>query len=86
MRAATRRCSAGPATSKPEKLRDEFARETDPAKQKAIAAAVQKRDTEITTHLFLGQWYLPAAVRKNVEGVLTTPAPVFWNVEKKSQS
>src|SRR5436305_2255389 len=69
-----------------EKLRDQFARETDPAKQKEIAAAVQKRNIEFTTHLFLGQWYLPAAVRKNVEGVLQAPAPVFWNVEKKSQS
>jgi peptide/nickel transport system substrate-binding protein len=69
-----------------EKLRDQFARETDPGKQKDIAAAVQKRNTEFTTHVFLGQWYLPAAVRKNIEGILTTPAPVFWNVEKKSQS
>ena len=69
-----------------EKLRDQFARETDPGKQKEIGAAVQKRNTEVTTHVFLGQWYLPAAVRKNVEGILTTPAPVFWNVEKKSQT
>ena len=49
-----------------EKLRDQFARETDPAKQKEIAAAVQKRNTQVTTHLFLGQYYLPAAVRKNL--------------------
>ena len=69
-----------------EKLRDQFARETDPAKQKEIAAAVQKRNTEFTTHLFLGQWYLPAATRKNIDGILSAPAPVFWNVEKKSQS
>jgi peptide/nickel transport system substrate-binding protein len=69
-----------------EKLRDQFARETDLGKQKEIAAAIQKRNTEVTTHLFLGQWYLPAAARKNIDGVLTTPAPVFWNVEKKSQS
>src|SRR5436309_1602751 len=69
-----------------EKLRDQFARETDPAKQKEIAAAVQKRNTEFTTHLFLGQWYLPAATRKNIDGIPTAPVPVFWNVEKKSQS
>src|SRR3954454_22762505 len=66
-----------------EKLRDDFARETDPAKQKAIAEAVQVRDTEVTTHLYLGQWYQPGASRKNVSGYLTAPAPVFWNVEKK---
>ncbi len=42
------------------------------------------RNTQVTTHLFLGQWYQPAAVRRNVDGVLTTPVPVFWNVEKKA--
>jgi peptide/nickel transport system substrate-binding protein len=72
-----------PCDEKMEKLRDDFARETDPAKQKAIAEAVQVRNTEITTHLFLGQWYQPGAGRKNVTGILTAPAPVFWNVEKK---
>ena len=50
-----------PCDAEIEKLRDQFARETDPAKQKEIAAAVQMRNTEVTTHLFLGQWYLPAA-------------------------
>ncbi len=75
-----------PCDAEMEKLRDQFARETDPAKQKEIAAAAQKRNTEITTHLFLGQWYSAAAVRKNIDGILTAPAPVFWNVEKKSQS
>jgi peptide/nickel transport system substrate-binding protein len=75
-----------PCDEQTEKLRDQFAREIDPAKQREIAAAVQKRNTEFTTHLFLGQWYLPAAVRKNIDGVPTTPAPVFWNIEKKSQS
>jgi peptide/nickel transport system substrate-binding protein len=72
-----------PCDAEIEKLRDEFARETDPAKQKAIAEAVQIRNTQATTHLFLGQWYQPGAGRKNVSGILTAPAPVFWNVEKK---
>ena len=46
-----------------EKLRDEFARATDPAKQKEIAEAVQVRDTEVTTHMHLGQWYRPPPAR-----------------------
>ena len=57
-----------PCDAEMEKLRDQFARETDPAKQKEIAAAAQKRNTEVTTHLFLGQWYSAAAVRKNIDG------------------
>jgi peptide/nickel transport system substrate-binding protein len=69
-----------------EKLRDDYARETDPAKQKQIAEAVQVRDTEITTHIFLGQWYQPIATRKTVTGIMTAPVPVFWNLEKRSSS
>ena len=59
----------------------QFARETDPAKQKEIAEAVQVRATEMTSHINLGQWYQPMAMRKNVDGVLTAPVPVFWNIK-----
>jgi peptide/nickel transport system substrate-binding protein len=71
-----------PCDADMEKLRDDFARATDPAKQKEIAEAVQVREAEVVTHIHLGQWYQPAAARKNVAGLLTAPAPVFWNVTK----
>ena len=74
-RAATRRSSAGRATREMEKLRDEFARETDPAKQKAIAVAAQKRNTEYPTHVFLGQWYQPATAHRNIDGILDRARP-----------
>ncbi len=69
-----------PCDAEMEKLRDQFARETDPAKQKVIAAAVQVQNTKMVTHLPLGQWYLGSPMRKNVDGMLKAPAPVFWNV------
>jgi peptide/nickel transport system substrate-binding protein len=72
-----------PCDQEIEKLRDRFARETDPVKQKEIAVAVQVHNTQVTTHVFLGQWYSSVAVRKNVGGILTTWLPVFWSVEKK---
>jgi peptide/nickel transport system substrate-binding protein len=73
-----------PCDEEMEKLRDAFAKETDPQKQKAIAEQVQARAMQIGTHIHLGQWYQPAAIRKDaVSGILTTPAPVFWNVAKK---
>jgi peptide/nickel transport system substrate-binding protein len=75
-----------PCDTETEKLRDQFARATDPAEQKKIAEAVQVRDTRITTHVFLGQWYQPIAVRTSIDGVLTAPVPVFWNVEKRNAS
>jgi peptide/nickel transport system substrate-binding protein len=71
-----------PCDAEMEKLRDDFAREPDPAKQKAIAEAVQVRWTQYPTHVHLGQWYQPGAARKNVDGVVVAPASVFWNISK----
>jgi peptide/nickel transport system substrate-binding protein len=75
-----------PCDAEIEKLRDQFAREPDPAKQKQIAEAVQVRNTQATTHLFLGQWSQPIAARKNITGIMISPVPVFWNIEKRSSS
>lgn len=72
-----------PCDQEMEKLRDQFARETDPAKQKEISEAVQVRNTQVTTHIHLGQFFLPGAHRNNVSGILTAPVPVFWNLEKR---
>jgi hypothetical protein len=36
---------------------------------------------QVTTHVFLGQWYDPAAVHKNVTGMPTAPVTVLSNVE-----
>ena len=71
-----------PCDAELERLRDQFARETDPVKQKAIAEAVQVRWTQYPTHVFLGQWYQPSAVRKNIDGIIVAPVPVFWNMTK----
>jgi peptide/nickel transport system substrate-binding protein len=40
------------------------------------------RLTQYPTHVFLGQWYQPIAVRKNVDGAMVAPVTVFWNVKK----
>jgi len=72
-----------PCDAELEKLRDAFARAPDAAQQKEIATAVQLREREVVTHIWLGQWYQPIAARKAVTGIPTAPVPVFWNVEKK---
>ena len=72
-----------PCDAEMEKLRDQFARETDPAKQKAIAEAVQLRWAQNPSHVHLGQWYQPAAMRRNVDGIVVSPVTVFWNVTKR---
>jgi len=70
-----------PCDAEMEKLRDQFARETDPAGQKSIAEAVQVQATKMVTHIPLGQWYQRSLMRKNLVGMLRAPVPVFWNME-----
>jgi len=64
-----------------EKLRDDFARESDPAKQKAIAEAVQARNLEMTQEIPVGEYLQPVAMRKTLKGYLPAPVVIFWNVE-----
>ena len=66
-----------------EKFRDQFAKETDPAKQKQIVEDLQKYWANNPTHINVGQWYSPIARRNNIEGNMIAPAPVFWNITKK---
>jgi len=66
-----------------EKLRDAFSKETDPAKQKQIAEQVQLRILEYPTHVVLGQFTTPTAIRTNLNGLLHAPALALWNLEKK---
>jgi peptide/nickel transport system substrate-binding protein len=70
-----------PCDKELERLRDAFAKETDPARQKAIAEAVQVRAAEYPTHIPLGQYVQPVAMRKNVTGLLTGPSIAYWNIE-----
>jgi peptide/nickel transport system substrate-binding protein len=64
-------------------LRQAFADETDGDKRREIIGKLLQRESENPTHAFLGQYTVPAAVRTNVTGNVPSPAPVFWNIEKK---
>src|SRR5215475_5252234 len=72
-----------PCDAEIEKLRAEYARETDEAKRKEIAQQAQYRAMAYPTYVQLGQFTVPTALRNNVTGVLTAPAITFWNIEKK---
>ena len=81
--AACEKASIGwPCDEKIEKLRDDFARTTDPAKRKELAEALQVRLSEFPTYAPLGQFNMPVALRTNVSGNMEAPATVFWNVKK----
>ena len=73
-----------PCDAEMEGLRDRYARATEEAVQKEIARAVQILNTRTVTHIPLGEWYVVAAVRSNVE-LLPQPPPVtvFWGLTMK---
>src|SRR5262249_28393054 len=66
-----------------ERLRGAFADETNPARRKELAIAMQVPVSENPTHPFLRQWDRPVAMRKAINGMLESPVTIFWNVEKK---
>ena len=72
-----------PCDGEIEKLRDDFARAVDVAKQKDLVARLQQRVAQYPTHAHLGQWYSLGGLRKNVDGLVPAPAPVLWNISLK---
>jgi peptide/nickel transport system substrate-binding protein len=71
-----------PADDQIESLRDQFAREIDDGKKKALAESIQARAFEIGTHAPLGEYVNPLAARRNVSGFVTGPGNLYWNVKK----
>lgn len=72
-----------PCDKQLEDLRAAFLKEQNPAKQKEIANAMQKRAYEFVPYIAVGQWKQPVAYRSSLSGVLESAATVFWNIEKK---
>jgi peptide/nickel transport system substrate-binding protein len=72
-----------PCDAELEKLRERFARAQSEAERKALAQQVQVRAAAVVTHAPLGEYMIPTATRKNIDGFLAGLLPTFWNVEKK---
>ncbi|MDP6768986.1 MAG: ABC transporter substrate-binding protein [Arenicellales bacterium] len=73
-----------PTDATVEQLRQDFARETDPAKQKALADQVQARAMDVVTYVPIGQYLSKHAYREDrIAGILKGPVPFFWNVHPK---
>jgi peptide/nickel transport system substrate-binding protein len=69
-----------PTSEAVEKLRAQFSREPDAAKRKAIADEVQKIAYDEVFYVPWGQFVVPGAFRKNVQGVLEFGATLLWNI------
>ncbi len=65
-----------------EALRQAFARETNPAKQKQLASQIQQKAMDTVTYIPIGQYLQFNAIRGNVTGFLPSPVTFFWNLAK----
>lgn len=61
---------------------DTFATSTDPAEQRRLAREIQELALEVVPYVQYGQWFPPVAYRSNLSGVIDSPVPFFWNIEK----
>ena len=72
-----------PDGPKLQQLRGEFMRETDAAKKKKLAEAIQAEAFAIATHAPLGEFVPPAAVRANISDLnMSGLANIYWGVKK----
>jgi peptide/nickel transport system substrate-binding protein len=69
-----------PTSEAMEKLRADFAREPAEARRKAIAEKVQLLAYDEVPYVPWGQFVVPGAFRKNVQGVLQFGATLLWNI------
>lgn len=63
-------------------LSRQWSLELDPAKKKSIIDELQKVHMENVTYIPLGQYRSVIAFRKNLKGMIASPALFYWNVEK----
>ncbi|MBI1943603.1 MAG: ABC transporter substrate-binding protein [Betaproteobacteria bacterium] len=63
-------------------LKSQFMRETDAAKRKKLAEAIQARAFEVATHVPLGEFDAPLAARKNISGHFRQTGNFYWNLKK----
>jgi peptide/nickel transport system substrate-binding protein len=67
-----------------EEIKKQFASAKTDAEKKKLADQAQLRAIETVTHVNLGQFNQPAAVRSNVSGIVPAGAHVYWNIKKGS--
>lgn len=66
-----------------EELRAEYIKAESEEARKEIASAIQAHALEVVNYVPLGQYYMPQARRNNITGMIQSPVPVFWNIDKE---
>jgi peptide/nickel transport system substrate-binding protein len=71
-----------PTSPRIEQLRTDWFEALDAAAQRRATDAIQLAVWDEAPYVPLGEFFQPIAVRSEVQGVLASPFPIFWNVRK----
>lgn len=84
LRASCDKASPGwPCDSEIERLRAAFASATSDQERLKVVDALMLRNYEYPVFVPLGMYSIPAAHRASVQGLLSAPANIYWNVTKQ---
>ncbi len=72
-----------PTDAAMEALRERWLVAPTLADQVAIARDMQARAYEMVPYVTTGQFQQPMAFRANISGIIVSPVPFFWNVDKR---
>ncbi len=72
-----------PTDAQIESLREQWLVAPNAAAQVDIAKKMQARAYESVPYVTTGQFQQPTAFRTSVSGIIISPVPFFWNVEKR---
>lgn len=66
-----------------EGIKLDFVKASSETERKKLADAAQLRAIDQVTHVNMGQFNAPAAVRDGVQGIVPAGAQVYWNIRKQ---
>lgn len=69
-----------PCDDQIEAMRASFAVETDEARKKELAEAIQVRALDYVPYMPAATLFLIRAIDADLKGVITAPVPVYWNI------
>ncbi|QEI07871.1 ABC transporter substrate-binding protein [Pigmentiphaga aceris] len=69
--------------AKLEEIKRKFAMAQTPEEKKKFAEEAQLRAVEVVSHVPVGQYSQPVAMRKNISGLLPSGAQIYWNIKKQ---
>jgi peptide/nickel transport system substrate-binding protein len=71
-----------PADPLMEEYRAAWLNALDDEDKDRYAALIQERAFEVVPYVTTGQFSAPTAYRASLDGIITSPVPLFWNIEK----